>query len=36
MLVGAATIGLIGFVFNSLLRRLETRLLRWREDARGP
>jgi ABC-type nitrate/sulfonate/bicarbonate transport system permease component len=36
MLVGAATIGLIGFVFNSLLRRLEARLLRWREDARGP
>lgn len=36
MLVGAATIGLIGFAFNSLLRRLEARLLRWREDARGP
>jgi ABC-type nitrate/sulfonate/bicarbonate transport system permease component len=36
MLVGAAVIGLIGFVFNSLLRRLEARLLRWREDARGP
>ena len=36
MLVGAATIGVIGFVFNSLLRRLEARLLRWREDARGP
>ena len=36
MLVGAAVIGLIGFAFNSLLRRLEARLLRWREDARGP
>ena len=36
MLVGAAAIGLLGFVFNSLLRRLESRLLRWREDARGP
>jgi ABC-type nitrate/sulfonate/bicarbonate transport system permease component len=35
MLVGAATIGLIGFAFNSLLRRLEARLLAWREDARG-
>jgi ABC-type nitrate/sulfonate/bicarbonate transport system permease component len=35
MLVGAAAIGLIGFVFNGLLRRLEARLLRWREDARG-
>jgi ABC-type nitrate/sulfonate/bicarbonate transport system permease component len=34
MLVGAAVIGLIGFVFNSLLRRLEAHLLRWREDAR--
>jgi ABC-type nitrate/sulfonate/bicarbonate transport system permease component len=36
MLVGAATIGLIGFIFNRVLRRLEARLLRWREDARGP
>jgi ABC-type nitrate/sulfonate/bicarbonate transport system permease component len=36
MLVGAIVIGLLGLVFNSLLRRLETRLLRWREDARGP
>jgi ABC-type nitrate/sulfonate/bicarbonate transport system permease component len=36
MLVGAATIGVVGFIFNSLLRRLEARLLRWREDARGP
>jgi ABC-type nitrate/sulfonate/bicarbonate transport system permease component len=36
MLVGAAVIGLIGFLFNSLLRRLEARLLSWREDARGP
>jgi ABC-type nitrate/sulfonate/bicarbonate transport system permease component len=36
MLVGAAAIGVLGFIFNSLLRRLESRLLRWREDARGP
>jgi ABC-type nitrate/sulfonate/bicarbonate transport system permease component len=36
MLVGAIVIGLVGLVFNSLLRRLEARLLRWREDARGP
>jgi ABC-type nitrate/sulfonate/bicarbonate transport system permease component len=36
MLVGAIVIGLLGLVFNSLLRRLEARLLRWREDARGP
>jgi ABC-type nitrate/sulfonate/bicarbonate transport system permease component len=35
MLVGAAVIGLVGFCFNSLLRRLEARLLSWREDARG-
>ena len=36
MLVGAAVIGLIGFMFNGLLRRLEGFLLRWREEARGP
>jgi ABC-type nitrate/sulfonate/bicarbonate transport system permease component len=36
MLVGAAVIGLVGFAFSRLLRRLEARLLRWREDARGP
>ena len=35
MLVGAAAIGIIGFSFNSLLRRLEAYLLSWREDARG-
>jgi ABC-type nitrate/sulfonate/bicarbonate transport system permease component len=35
MLVGAAVIGLVGFVFNSLLRRLEAHLLSWREDARS-
>jgi ABC-type nitrate/sulfonate/bicarbonate transport system permease component len=35
MLLGAAVIGLIGFIFNSLLRRLEARILRWRIDARG-
>ena len=35
MLVGAAVIGLIGFVFNNLLRRLEGILLRWREEARA-
>jgi ABC-type nitrate/sulfonate/bicarbonate transport system permease component len=35
MLLGAAVIGLIGFVFNSLLRRLEAYILRWRVDARG-
>jgi len=36
MLLGAAVIGLIGFVFNWGLRRLEARILRWRVDARGP
>jgi ABC-type nitrate/sulfonate/bicarbonate transport system permease component len=36
MLVGAAVIGVVGLVFNSLLRRLEARLLHWRVDARGP
>ena len=35
MLLGAAVIGAIGFTFNTLLRRLEARLLRWRKDARG-
>jgi ABC-type nitrate/sulfonate/bicarbonate transport system permease component len=35
MLLGAAVIGLIGFLFNSLLRRIEARILRWRIDARG-
>jgi ABC-type nitrate/sulfonate/bicarbonate transport system permease component len=35
MLLGAAVIGAIGFIFNVLLRRLEAWLLRWRKDARG-
>lgn len=35
MLVGAAAIGLIGFAFNSLLRRLEAYFLSWREDSRA-
>jgi ABC-type nitrate/sulfonate/bicarbonate transport system permease component len=35
MLLGAAVIGVIGFLFNSGLRRLEARLLRWRKDARA-
>jgi len=35
MLLGAAVIGAIGFIFNTLLRRLEAWLLRWRKDARG-
>jgi len=30
MLMGAAVIGIIGFIFNVLLRALEARLLRWR------
>ena len=34
MLLGAAVIGIIGFVFNALLRRVEARLLRWRRIAR--
>ncbi len=34
MLLGAAVIGIIGFVFNWALRRLEARLLRWRRIAR--
>lgn len=35
MLLGAAVIGAIGFVFNSALRQLEARLLRWRRNERG-
>jgi len=35
MLLGAAVIGLIGFLFNVGLRRLEGYLLRWRRDSRG-
>jgi ABC-type nitrate/sulfonate/bicarbonate transport system permease component len=35
MLLGAAVIGVIGFLFNIGLRRLEARLLRWRKDARA-
>lgn len=34
MLLAAATIGLVGFLFNVALRGLEGRLLRWRGDAR--
>jgi ABC-type nitrate/sulfonate/bicarbonate transport system permease component len=34
MLLGAAVIGIIGFIFNTLLRRLEARLLRWRKVSR--
>jgi ABC-type nitrate/sulfonate/bicarbonate transport system permease component len=34
MLLGAAVIGIIGFIFNTLLRRLEARLLRWRVASR--
>lgn len=34
MLLGAAVIGIIGFLFNVGLRRLETALLRWRRPAR--
>ncbi len=33
MLLGAAVIGIIGFTFNALLRRLEAWLLRWRRPA---
>jgi ABC-type nitrate/sulfonate/bicarbonate transport system permease component len=33
MLLGAAVIGIIGFAFNTGLRRLETWLLRWRKPA---
>lgn len=33
MLLGAAVIGIIGFIFNRLLRLLERRLLRWRKSA---
>ena len=35
MLLGAAVIGIIGFLFNVALRRLEARLLRWRRPARA-
>jgi ABC-type nitrate/sulfonate/bicarbonate transport system permease component len=35
MLLGAAVIGIIGFIFNALLRRLENRLLRWRKPVRS-
>lgn len=35
MLLAAATIGLVGFLFNVALRRLEAWLLRWRQDARA-
>ncbi|MEJ0068926.1 MAG: ABC transporter permease subunit [Pseudomonadota bacterium] len=35
MLLGAAVIGIIGFVFNTLLRRVEARLLRWRKNSRA-
>jgi ABC-type nitrate/sulfonate/bicarbonate transport system permease component len=34
MLLGAAVIGIIGFVFNMALRKLEGELLRWRRDSR--
>jgi ABC-type nitrate/sulfonate/bicarbonate transport system permease component len=34
MLLGAAVIGIIGFTFNVLLRRLEAHLLRWRKRER--
>lgn len=35
MLLGAVVIGLIGFLFNILLRALENRLLRWRQATRA-
>jgi ABC-type nitrate/sulfonate/bicarbonate transport system permease component len=35
MLLGAAVIGIIGVLANVLLRRLEGRLLRWRNESRG-
>jgi ABC-type nitrate/sulfonate/bicarbonate transport system permease component len=35
MLLGAAVIGIIGFVVNIALRRLESRLLRWRKTERS-
>jgi ABC-type nitrate/sulfonate/bicarbonate transport system permease component len=34
MLLGAAVIGIIGFAFNTGLRRLEMHLLRWRRASR--
>jgi ABC-type nitrate/sulfonate/bicarbonate transport system permease component len=35
MLVAAAMVGLLGFTFNVLLKKLEDRVLRWRLDSRG-
>ena len=35
MLLGAVLIGLIGFLFNTLLRGLESWLLRWRQTTRS-
>ena len=35
MLLGAAVIGIIGFIVNIALRRLENRLLRWRKPVRN-
>lgn len=35
MLLGAAVIGIIGFIVNVALRRLENRLLRWRKPVRS-
>lgn len=35
MLLGAAVIGIIGFIVNVLLRRVETYLLRWRKNVRA-
>jgi ABC-type nitrate/sulfonate/bicarbonate transport system permease component len=35
MLLGAAVIGIIGVLANVLLRKLEGRLLRWRNESRG-
>ena len=35
MLLGAAVIGIIGVLANVLLRKLEGRLLRWRQESRG-
>jgi ABC-type nitrate/sulfonate/bicarbonate transport system permease component len=35
MLLGAMVIGAIGFGFNVALRRIETHLLRWRENTSG-
>ncbi|HUO62666.1 MAG TPA: hypothetical protein VMT97_03125, partial [Terriglobales bacterium] len=35
MLLGAAVIGIIGVLANVLLRKLEGRLLRWRNESRS-